>query len=304
MSCERLISLTIDIDPAVGVEPVHLPLLEELDLSRQYTTGAEASYLDVDSFAVWRLPRLSRVVLPVATHRYSGFLRQHGKTITYLEFRSHWLWQGPPRPWIWGDFTSCPKLRHLVLDDHPTGTLSEDQLLAHPNLKYIDFWANISDPHMFCDMRAKHTIAPNVPWQNVRLLDPALKQLGQLPTLFPPDSPSCELPSFHSVLDMSIVHTEWAVYRSDLPTFLSFDFDEDSTFVPSHAKDDSDTEDDSYTEDDSDTEDDGDTEDDSDTEAVDSESDDRNNTSDDPEGRDRDGDERGTEDAGADVHVE
>ncbi|KAI9058150.1 hypothetical protein FKP32DRAFT_1669087 [Trametes sanguinea] len=214
MSCELLLSLTIDVDPAVGLEPVHLPLLEELDLSRH--------------FAVWELPRLKRVVLPIATHRYSLFLRKHGKTITYLELRSHWIKQTPPTARIWGELASCPELRHLVLDD-PRGLLTsspsplhpfEDQSLAHPSLKYIDFWTTLValDLPAFHERRAKRAIASNVSWENVRLLDRSLNRLARLPTLFPPDQPSWELPSVHDVPGMSIVHAEWAVYRGDLPT--------------------------------------------------------------------------------------
>ncbi len=62
----------------------------------------------------------------------------------------------------------------------------------------------------------------------MRLLDRALHWVTELPTLlFPPDTHEDELLSIHRTPGLSIVHTDWGIYRSDLdqlhPSALSPD---------------------------------------------------------------------------------
>ncbi|KAI0670990.1 hypothetical protein C8Q78DRAFT_1033325 [Trametes maxima] len=214
--CERLVSLAINVEHPASEEHISLPHLEELDLSRQY----DLSRVDHSQrFATWEMPRLRRLVLPVATELYKTFLQTHGKTLMYLEFRDHLDVLSSIRQPFCQYVHLCPSLQHLVFDAKGSDFLVANEILPHPTLQYIDIWVNSPAAGMrtaFLEVREHRTIAPGTRWKNVRLLDRALHWVARLPTLFPPDTPSAELPSVHHTPGLSITHTEWGVYGSDL----------------------------------------------------------------------------------------
>ncbi|KAI0366906.1 hypothetical protein BV20DRAFT_616278 [Pilatotrama ljubarskyi] len=218
LSCTHLVSLTINLNHGAAEKHVVLPFLEELDLSRQYDVPTAAQH-NLNHFAKWEMPRLRRLVLPVSSDLYKTFLQKHGRMISYLEFRDHLdLLSMPIRPFC-QYIHLCPNLRHFVFDAKGSDFMAANDILPHPTLAYIDIWVNSPADVMrsaFMEMRAKRTIAPQTTWKNVRLLDRALHWVTELPTLFPPDTPSVELPSVHRSPGLSITHTDWGIYRSDL----------------------------------------------------------------------------------------
>ncbi|KAI0352674.1 hypothetical protein OH77DRAFT_780954 [Trametes cingulata] len=232
LACTHLVSLTINLNHGAAEKHVVLPYLEELDLSRQYNdvVGDQSTH-----FAKWEMPRLRRLVLPVSSDLYKTFLQKHGRMITYLEFRDHLdLLSMPVRPFC-QYIHLCPNLRHFVFDAKGSDFMVANDILPHPTLAYVDIWVNSPADTMratFVDMRAKRTIAPQTTWKNIRLLDRALHWVTELPALFPPDTPSTELPSVHRSPGLSITHTEWGIYRSDLdelyPEHLPLDVDGDT----------------------------------------------------------------------------
>ncbi|KAI0643125.1 hypothetical protein C8Q79DRAFT_981704 [Trametes meyenii] len=214
--CEHLVSLAINVEHPASGEHIFLPHLEELDLSRQY----DLSRADLSQrFATWEMPRLRRLALPVATGFYKTFLQAHGKMLAYLEFRDHLDVLTATRQSFCKYVHLCPSLRHLVFDAKGSDFLIANEILPHPTLQYIDIWVNSPAAGMrttFLEMREKRTLVPGTQWKNVRLLDRALHWVTRLSTVFPPDTPLAELPSVHHTPGLSITHTEWGVYGSDL----------------------------------------------------------------------------------------
>ncbi|KAI0714048.1 hypothetical protein C8T65DRAFT_158437 [Cerioporus squamosus] len=224
-SFPHLFSLSINVDHPASLEHVELPVLEELDLSQEYDVrrgeGHARRFLD------WELPRLKRLVLPMATDIQGRVLRKWGKTVDYLEFRDHLdmathLYSDSSRYPYADHIHLCPRLRHLVFQTK--GTPSNDfdvvdRLPSHPTLAYIDIWTISPAGERRTDFiasRAARKLAKEVPWKNIRLLDRALNSIARLPQLFPPDTPHHELPRVHTVPGLPIVHTPWGVYRKDL----------------------------------------------------------------------------------------
>lgn len=217
LSCDRLVCLTINIEHQASEEHIALPFLEELNLSRQYDVepGEHA-----DRFALWSMPRLKRVVLPAAaTYLYHKFLETHGATITYLEFRDHLDLLNQPRRYFCQYVHLCRNLLHFVFDAKGSDYTIANEIQPHPTLQYIDIWVNSPSYAVrtaFKRVRESRDLAVGTQWKNVRLLDRALHWVTELPTLFPPDTPEDQLPSYHRTPGLSIVHTDWGVYRSDL----------------------------------------------------------------------------------------
>ncbi len=221
VSAPRLIALAINVDHAASLEAIEMASLEELDLSREYALRRGEDHSQ--RFIKWKLPRLKRLILPMATDIQGRVLQQLGGSLTYLEFRDHldmsvrWN-KGPWKPYV--DYLHfCPALRHLVFQSSNIATLNE--LPSHPTLVYVDMWIHSPAGQIrqdFAEMRKHRRIAGELQWKNVRLLDRALSWNRQLPELFPPDVPEEELPCIHTIPGLSITHAAWGVYRSDLDT--------------------------------------------------------------------------------------
>ena len=217
----RLIALAINVDHAASLESIEMTSLEELDLSREYALARGEDHSQ--RFVSWKLPRLRRLVLPMATDIQGRVLQQMGGSLAYLEFRDHldmsvrWN-KGPWKPYI--DYIHlCPVLRHLVFQSPDIATL--DEFPSHPTLAYVDMWIHSPASLIRRDFiaRRKHRrIAGELQWKNVRLLDRALSWNRQLPEIFPPDVADEELPCVHTIPGLSITHAAWGVYRSDLDT--------------------------------------------------------------------------------------
>ncbi|TBU27035.1 hypothetical protein BD311DRAFT_724906 [Dichomitus squalens] len=213
-----LTTLTINIDHDESLKSVELAALEELDISCQYVVPRGSDHSQ--RFANWRLPRLKRLIMPMAIDNQGRLLQQFGRSITYLEFRDHLdmatRWHKTPwRPYV--DYIHlCPILQHLVFQEYDTSVL--DLLPSHPTLTYVDIWFNSPAGHIrqdFLERCRQRRSASDLRW-NVRLLDRSLNAVRQLPELFPPGVPEEELPSIHAIPGLSITHTAWGVYRSDL----------------------------------------------------------------------------------------
>ncbi len=217
----HLTSLAIHIDNPAALDLIVLTSLEELDLSRDYTTPRDWDRSKY--FLSWQLPRLRRLVLPVMTNIHESFLRRFGTRITYLEFRDHLdLHQryadGPTTPPT-DHIHFCPSLRHLVFQADPHATTMPHLPGGHPTLAYVDMWFHSPAGRLRYDLiaaRADKMAERGVRLRNVRFLDRALHGIPGLPELFPPWTPEDELPGVHTIPGLSITHTPWGVYRSDL----------------------------------------------------------------------------------------
>ncbi|KAM5533150.1 hypothetical protein V8D89_013198 [Ganoderma adspersum] len=221
VSAPRLIALAINVDHAASLERIEMASLEELDLSREYALPRGEDHSQ--RFVNWKLPRLKRLVLSMATDIQGRVLQQLGGSLTYLEFRDHldmshrWN-KGPWKPYV--DYIHlCPALRHLVFQSSNISTF--DEFPSHPTLVFVDMWIHSPAGQVrrdFMERRRQRRIAGELQWKNVRLLDRALSWNRQLPGLFPPDVPEDELPCVHAIPGLSITHAGWGVYRSDLDT--------------------------------------------------------------------------------------
>ncbi|KAI1793252.1 hypothetical protein LXA43DRAFT_1092805 [Ganoderma leucocontextum] len=221
VSAPHLTALAINVDHAASLERIELTSLEELDLSREYALPRGEDHSQ--RFVNWKLPRLKRLILPMATDIQGRVLQQFGESLTYLEFRDHldmsFRWnKGPWKPYA--DYIHfCPALRHLVFQSSDIATL--DELPSHPTLAYVDMWIHSPADQIrrdFVERRRHRRVARELRWKNVRLLDRALSSNRQLPELFPPDVPEEELPCVHTIPGLSITHAAWGVYGSDLDT--------------------------------------------------------------------------------------
>ena len=224
-SCTQLIALSINIDHPASLERVVLPTLEELDLSQEYDVRRGDGH--ATRFIKWELPRLKRLVLPMATDIQGRVLQKWGKTIEYLEFRDHLdmglhLYSESSHHPYADHIHLCAKLHHLVFQMRgSTSNYFEtvDRIPTHPTLAYIDIWTISPAGERLADFVVSRTgrkLAKDVPWKNIRLLDRALDAIVRLPQLFPPDTPDHELPRVHRIPGLAIVHTAWGVYRKDL----------------------------------------------------------------------------------------
>ncbi|RPD54632.1 hypothetical protein L226DRAFT_509595 [Lentinus tigrinus ALCF2SS1-7] len=240
-SFPQLTALAINIDHPASLEHVVLPTLQELDLSQEYDVRRGDGH--AKRFIKWELPRLKRLILPMATDIQGRVLQKWGKTIEYLEFRdhldmaSHLYSDSSHHPYA-DHIHLCPGLRHLVLQTKaPLNDFNVvNRLPSHPTLAYIDMWTTspVGDHRAgFIASRAERKLAKEVPWKNIRLLDRALNSIQRLPQLFPPDTPDNELPRVHTIPGLAIVHTAWGVYRMDLdvlyPPLASAREDEDGS---------------------------------------------------------------------------
>ncbi|KAH9932679.1 uncharacterized protein BXZ73DRAFT_101221 [Epithele typhae] len=150
----HLRTLAINVDHPAGREPLSLPSLVELDLSKAYDTDGTPEAPPpppAPRFDRWALPRLTALVLPLVTRVQAGVLRAHGATLTYLEFRDHMEMGlrdadddddgtgGPPAPHL-ALLHLCPRLRHLVFEGRENDVSDADRLPPHPTLAFVDVW--------------------------------------------------------------------------------------------------------------------------------------------------------------------
>lgn len=207
-------------------QTVRLPALKSITFMTVESLGTSRDPYSLASFCSWELPQLEEI-------RFRPYLDLFKFPLSFEEFFEQ---QVPPKvldigcrsvgeeptPAPLSVYTKLgsvlqgkPPLHCLVIPARSAGLEAADSVLRHIEIKHVDLWTSLLDTRT-----VRAFMEGQLPplWKSMRLLDPGLSVVPEVPHLLPPTCQAEERDAYvHDVFGMRIVETRHSLVRQDQP---------------------------------------------------------------------------------------